>query len=44
MHIIKVTSFQNKKPIYINIDAIGHFYEVEEEIKYGRVETKNTLL
>jgi len=40
MHIIKVTSFQNKKPIYINIDAIGHFYEVEEEIKYGRVETK----
>lgn len=40
MHIIKVTSFHTKKPIYINIDAIGHFYEVEEEIEYGRVKTK----
>ena len=28
----------NKKPIYINIDAIGHFYEVEAEIdRVGRV-------
>ena len=40
MHIIKVTSFQDKKSIYINIDAIGHFYEVEEEIEYGRVKRK----
>lgn len=40
MYIIKVTSFQTKKPIYINIDAIGHFYEVEEEIEYGRVKAK----
>ena len=45
MWIIKVTSLKNKKPIYINIDMIGHFYEVEEEIKYGRVETpKHTVI
>ena len=30
MWVIKVTSLQDKKPIYINIDMIGHFYEVEE--------------
>jgi len=45
MHIIKVTSLQNKKPIYININVIGHFYEVEEEMKYGRVEKeKHTVI
>jgi hypothetical protein len=38
MRLIKLTSLQDKKPIYINVDAIGHFYEVKEEIKYGRVE------
>jgi hypothetical protein len=38
MRLIKLTSLQDKQPIYINIDAIGHFYEVKEEIKYGRVE------
>tara|TARA_R110000823_G_scaffold90703_3_gene200259 strand:+ start:380 stop:604 length:225 start_codon:yes stop_codon:yes gene_type:complete len=38
MRIIKLTSLQDKKPIYINIDVIGHFFEVSEEIKYGRVE------
>jgi hypothetical protein len=37
MRIIKLTSLY-KKPIYINIDVIGHFFEVSEEIKYGRVE------
>ena len=40
MHIIKVTSFHTKKPIYINIDAIGHFFEVEAEIEHGRVKAK----
>ena len=30
MRLIKLTSLQNKKPIYVNIDAIGHFYEVED--------------
>ena len=40
MHIIKVTSFHTKTPIYININVIGHFFEVEEEIEYGRVKAK----
>ena len=39
MRIIKLTNLQ-QKPIYINIDAIGHFYEVKEEIEYGRVKTE----
>ena len=39
MWVIKVTSLQDKKPIYINIDMIGHFYEVEEKMQYGRIET-----
>jgi hypothetical protein len=38
MRLIKLTSLQDKQPIYINVDTIGHFYEVKEEIKYGRVE------
>ena len=38
MRIIKLTSLQGKTPIYLNIDTIGHFYEVKEEIKYGSVE------
>jgi hypothetical protein len=38
MRLIKLTSLQDKSPIYINVDTIGHFYEVKEEIKYGRVE------
>jgi hypothetical protein len=38
MRLIKLTSLQDKQPIYINIDVIGHFFEVKEEIKYGRVE------
>jgi hypothetical protein len=38
MRLIKLTSLQGKTPIYINIDVIGHIYEVKEEIKYGKVE------
>ena len=38
MRLIKLTSLQDKQPIYINIDVIGHFFEIKEEIKYGRVE------
>ena len=45
MRLIKLTSLQDKQPIYINIDVIGHFFEVKEEIKYGRVEkTKHTRI
>jgi hypothetical protein len=38
MKFIKVTSLSNKKPIYINVEEIGHFYRVPEKIEYGRVE------
>ena len=38
MHIIKVTSLSSKKPIYININMIGHFFEVEETRSYGSVD------
>ena len=45
MHLIKVTSLSTKTPIYINIDAIGHFCEVEAEIEYGRVKKeKHTVI
>jgi len=38
MKFIKVTSLSNKKPIYINVEEIGHFYRVPEKMEYGRVE------
>ena len=38
MKIIKVTSLKDKKPIYINVDQIGHFFRVPEKMNYGRVE------
>jgi len=38
MKIIKVTSLKDKKPIYINVEQIGHFYIVPEKMNYGRVE------
>ena len=46
MWVIKVTSLQDKQPIYINIDMIGHFYEVEAEINnVGRVvKAKHTVI
>jgi hypothetical protein len=37
MKIIKVTSLDDKKPIYLNVEAIGHFY-VPEKRGYGRIE------
>jgi len=38
MKIIKLTSLSTKTPIYVNVDMIGHFYEVAEASSYGRVE------
>jgi hypothetical protein len=32
MKLIKLTSLNDKKHIYINVDMIGHIYEVEVEI------------
>ena len=39
MKIIKLTSLKGNTPIYINIDQIGHLYEVEETSSYGSVDT-----
>ena len=38
MKIIKVTSLKDKKPVYLNVEQIGHFYIVPEKMNYGRVE------
>jgi hypothetical protein len=38
MKIIKVTSLKDKKPVYLNVQQIGHFYIVPEKMNYGRVE------
>ena len=38
MKIIKVTSLKDKKPIYINVEQIGHFYRVPEKKSYGSVD------
>jgi hypothetical protein len=45
MKIIKVTSLKDKKPIYINVDQIGHFFRVPEKMSYGSVdEVEHTRL
>jgi hypothetical protein len=42
MRIIKLTSV-DKSAIYINVEHIGHFYEVETKMEYGRLkEEKHT--
>ena len=38
MWMIKVTPLKGNTPIYINVDMIGHFYEVEETRSYGSVD------
>ena len=38
LKIIKVTSLKDKKPVYVNVEQIGHFYIVPEKMNYGRVE------
>lgn len=38
MKLIKLTSANNTGDIYINVEHIGHMYEVKEKIEYGRVE------
>jgi hypothetical protein len=45
MKIIKVTHLKDKKPIYINVEQIGHFYRVPEKMSYGSVdEVEHTKL
>jgi hypothetical protein len=38
MKIIKVTSLSDTKPIYLNVEVIGHFYRVPEKKYNGRIE------
>jgi len=38
MKIIKVTSLSDNKSVYLNVEAIGHFYTVPEKREYGRLE------
>lgn len=45
MWVIKVTSLHTKTPIYINVDMIGHMYEVAEESNHSRITTpKHTVI
>jgi len=37
---IKVTNLKDSESIYINIEVIGHIYDVKEKIEYGRVEVE----
>lgn len=37
MKIIKLTSV-DKSLIYINVEHIGHFYEIADKMEYGRLE------
>ena len=44
MKLVGLTSLQGKT-IYINPDHIGHIYEVEDKVDYGRVmEPKHTKI
>lgn len=36
MKIIKLTSAVDGKPIFINVECIGHLYPVPEKKEYGR--------
>ena len=38
MEFIQLTSYNDKKPVFINPETIGHMYEVAEKMQYGRVE------
>ena len=39
MKLIKLTSFNDGKPIYVNVDQIGHMYDEPAKTEYNR-ETK----
>jgi len=36
MKFIKLTSSSDSKPVYINIEMIGHMYEVPAKVEYGK--------
>lgn len=39
---IKLRNFKNSSPVIINIEHIGHFYYIPEEIEYNRVVEAHT--
>jgi hypothetical protein len=43
MKTIKVTTLSDKRSIYINIDMIGHLYEIEEK-DFNREPKKYTVI
>lgn len=36
MKMIKLTNAYTNEPIYVNIDQIGHIYQVPAKIEYGK--------
>lgn len=38
MKLIKLTSTSDGKPVYVNIDQIGHLYQRPAKMNYGREE------
>jgi hypothetical protein len=45
MKFIKLTSIKDSTDLYINIEHIGHMYEVKETSSYGSVDTpKHTVI
>ena len=40
MKMIKVTSNGDGKSIYINVECIGHMYEVKDKMVHNRIEKK----
>jgi len=40
MKFIKLTSIIDNKLIYINIEMIGHMYQVPEKTSYGSIDKK----
>ncbi len=45
MKLIKLTSLKDSGDIYINVEHIGHMYEVKEELMYGQVKkSKHTKI
>ena len=37
MKLIKLTSANNTGSIYVNVEHIGHMYEVKDKVEYGKV-------
>jgi len=39
MRLIKLYNLKDEQPIYINVEQIGHIYEVDDKWEYGKIET-----